>query len=110
MSDATTPIINDNVDACSNCDKDFLSEQLKNEEFKKEYDALDAEFSIIQAMLDARKAAGLTQKDLAERTGIAQADISKLENGSANPSLKTLQRLANGMGMKLKLEFVPVSQ
>ena len=80
-----------------------------NKEFKKEYDALDAEFSIIQAMLDARKAAGLTQKDLAARTGIAQADISKLENGNANPSLRTLQRLADGMGMKLKVEFVPAS-
>lgn len=90
--------------------KDFLNEQLKNENFKKEYDALEAEFSIIQAMLYARKASGLTQKDLAERTGIAQADISKLENGNANPSLRTLQRLADGMGMKLKLEFVPVNR
>lgn len=90
--------------------KDFLNEQLQNEEFKKEYDALEAEFSIIQAMLNARKASGLTQKDLADRTGIAQADISKLENGNANPSLKTLQRLADGMGMKLKLEFVPANR
>lgn len=90
--------------------KDFLNEQLQNKSFKKEYDALEAEFSIIQAMLDARKASGLTQKDLAERTGIAQADISKLENGNANPSLKTLQRLADGMGMKLKLEFVPANR
>ncbi len=90
--------------------KDFLNEQLQNEEFKKEYDALEAEFSIIQAMLDARKASGLTQKDLADRTGIAQADISKLENGNANPSLRTLQRLAEGMGMKLKLEFVPANK
>lgn len=90
--------------------KDFLNEQLQNESFKKEYDALDAEFSIIQAMLDARKTAGLTQKELAARTGIAQADISKLENGNANPSLKTLKRLAEGMGMKLKLEFVQVNR
>ena len=88
--------------------KDFLDEQLRDEEFKKEYDALEAEFSIIQALLDARKNSGLTQMDLAERTGIAQADISKLENGNANPSLKTLQRLAEGMGMRLKVEFVPV--
>lgn len=88
--------------------KDFLNEQLRDEEFKKEYDALEAEFSIIQALLDARKNSGLTQMDLAERTGIAQADISKLENGNANPSLKTLQRLAEGMGMRLKVEFVPV--
>ena len=90
--------------------KDFLNEQLQDENFKKEYDALEAEFSIIQAILDARKASGLTQKDLAERTGIAQADISKLENGNANPSLRTLQRLANGLGMKLKLEFVPANR
>ena len=88
--------------------KDFLNEQLRDEEFKKEYDALEAEFSIIQALLDARKNSGLTQMDLAERTGIAQADISKLEHGNANPSLKTLQRLAEGMGMRLKVEFVPV--
>ena len=86
---------------------DFVAEQKKNPEFKKEYDALEPEFSIVQAMLDARKASGLTQKELADKTGIAQGDISKLENGSANPSLKTLQRLAAGMGMQLKLEFVP---
>lgn len=90
--------------------RDFLNEQLKNPEFKKEYDALEPEFSIIQAMLDARTAAGLTQKDLAERTGIAQADISRLENGNANPSLRTLKRLAEGMGMTLKLEFCPVNR
>ena len=90
--------------------QDFLKEQLQNEEFKKEYEALEPEFSIIQAMLDARKSSGLTQKDLADRTGIAQADISKLENGNANPSLRTLQRLADGMGMKLKLEFVPANR
>lgn len=87
----------------------FLNEQLKKPSLEKEYDALEPEFSIIQAMLDARKASGLTQKDLAEKTGIAQGDISKLENGSANPSLRTLQRLADGMGMKLKLEFVPAT-
>lgn len=50
----------------------------------------------------------LTQKELAKRTGIDQADISKLENGVRNPSLKLLQRLARGMGMQLKIEFVPM--
>ena len=86
--------------------KDFLNEQLKDENLKKEYDALDAEFAIIKAMIDARKDSGMTQKELSEKTGINQADISKLENGTANPSLRTLQRLADGMGMVLKLEFV----
>lgn len=87
--------------------EDFVEDLKKNDEFKKEYDALEPEFSIVQALIDARRVSGITQKELAERTGIAQGDISKLENGSANPSLKTLQRIANGMGMKVRIEFVP---
>lgn len=87
----------------------FLNEQMKDPEFKAEWDALDPEFSVIEAMLKARKESGLTQKQLSERTGIAQTDISKLERGNANPSLRTLQRLAAGMGMKVKIEFVPAS-
>ena len=86
---------------------DYLSEQMKDPAFKEEWEALEPEFTIMQAMIDARKASGLTQKQLSERTGIAQADISKLESGNANPSLKTLQRLAAGMGMKVKVEFLP---
>ena len=85
---------------------DFLKEQMNDQEFKAEYEALEPEFSVIQALIDARKATGISQKQLAKLTGIHQADISKLENGSANPSLKTLQRLAAGMGMKLKITFV----
>lgn len=85
----------------------FLNKQLQDPEVKKEYDALAPEFAIIQALIDARKAAGLTQKQLSERTGITQADISKLENGNSNPSVKTLKKLAAGMNMKLKIEFVP---
>ncbi len=62
---------------------DFLNTQMKDPKFKKEYDALEPEFEIIQAMIDARKDAGLTQQELAKRTGIAQSDISKLERGNA---------------------------
>ena len=86
---------------------ELLNERMKDPEFKKEWDALDPEFSVIEAMLKARREAGLSQKQLSERTGIAQTDISKLERGNANPSLRTLQRLAAGMGMKVKIEFVP---
>ncbi len=80
---------------------------MKDLEFKKEYEALETEFNIIQAIIDARKANNLTQKQLAERTGIDQADISKLETGNSNPTLQLLERLAEGMNMVLKLEFVP---
>ena len=89
----------------SNKFDDFLQEKLTDPEFRKEYEALQPEHAIIQAIIDARTTSGLTQKELSERTGIAQGDISKLENGNANPSVRTLQRLAAGMGMKLKIEF-----
>ena len=62
---------------------------------------------VIRAMMEARISQNLTQKELVERTGINQADISKLENGTRNPSLKLLKRLADGMGMSIKIEFVP---
>ncbi|MBR2692630.1 MAG: helix-turn-helix transcriptional regulator [Thermoguttaceae bacterium] len=88
---------------------DFLEQQLLDPEFKKEYEALQPEHAIIQAMIDARRESGLTQKELSERTNIAQSDISKLEKGNANPSLRTLRRLAAGMGMKIRLEFIPDS-
>lgn len=47
----------------------------------------------------------MTQKELADKTGIAQSDISKIENGNGNPSIRTLQRLAKGMGKKLHISF-----
>jgi transcriptional regulator with XRE-family HTH domain len=87
--------------------KKYLDTQLKNPEFKKEWDNLEPEYDTIQAIIDARKDSNMTQKELAERTGINQADISKIENGIANPALSTLKRLAEGMDMVLKLEFVP---
>ena len=85
--------------------REFLNEQLEDPEFKAEYDALEPEFAIIRAMIDARERQGMTQKELSARTGIAQADISKLENGNANPSIKTLKRLASALGCRLKIEF-----
>ena len=85
----------------------FLEKQLQNPEVRAEWDALEPEFAIIQAIIDARKNSGLTQKQLSERTGIAQGDISRMENGNANPSLNTLKRLAGAMDMTLKIEFLP---
>ncbi|WP_448864247.1 helix-turn-helix domain-containing protein [Dorea sp.] len=80
---------------------------MENPEFVKEYEAIQPEMDVIRAILDARTSQNITQKELAERTGINQADISKLENGTRNPSINLLKRLAEGMGMVLKIEFVP---
>ncbi len=86
---------------------DMLAKQLQNEDFRKEYEAIQPEMDVIRAIVEARTSQNLTQKELAERTGINQADISKLENGTRNPSVNLLKRLADGMGMMLKIEFVP---
>ncbi|KRN51252.1 hypothetical protein IV49_GL000716 [Kandleria vitulina DSM 20405] len=86
---------------------DVLNEQMQNNEFKKEYEAIQPGMNVIRAIVDARTSQNLTQKELDRRSGINQADISKIENGTRNPSLKLLKRLADGMGMVLKIEFVP---
>lgn len=88
--------------------RELLNEQLKEPEFEKEWNEIQPEMDVIRAMVDMRIKQNLTQKELASRTGIDQADISKLENGTKNPSLKLLKKLAAGMGMKLKIEFVPM--
>lgn len=85
--------------------EEFLEEQLKDPEIRAQWDALQPMDAIAQAMIGA----GITKKQLSERTGIAQSDISKLETGGGNPSLKTLQRLAADMGMVLHIEFRPAA-
>lgn len=88
--------------------QDAIREEMKDPEFRAEWEALEPEFQIIRGIIEGRKATGLTQEQLAKATGIDQANISKLQNGTANPSLRTLKRLAAGMGMALKVEFVPI--
>ena len=88
--------------------KDYKKRALRNPEVKAEYDALQPEYDIIQAMIDARVKQNMTQKDLSAKTGITQADISRIENGTRNPSLSMVKKLAHGLGMQLKLEFVPM--
>lgn len=57
-------------------------------------------------VLLARKQRNVTQKELAELTGIYQAEISKLERGIGNPSLNTIKRIADGLNMKVKIDFI----
>lgn len=90
----------------SNRFDDFLAEQLKDPELKKEYDALEPKYALIESIVMARKERNLTQKELSKLTGITQADLSKIENGNANPSLNTLLKLAKGLGKKLQVSLV----
>ena len=86
---------------------DMLNEQLEDINFRKEYEDIQPEMDVIRAIIDARTAQNLTQKELSKRTGINQADISKLENGTRNPTVSLLKRLAEGMGMELRIQFIP---
>lgn len=79
----------------------------KDPEFVQAYEEIQPELAVMRAIADARAEQNLTQKQVSERTGIAQTEISRLENGTRNPSIKLLQRLADGLGYTLKVEFVP---
>ena len=61
---------------------------------------------LAESLIRAREQAGMTQKQLSNIVGIYQADISKIERGLANPSISTLQRLADGLGVRLQIEFI----
>lgn len=87
--------------------KDYKEKRMKDPTFEQAYAEIQPELNVIRAMIDARMSKNLTQKELSERTGIAQAEISKLENGTRNPSIKLLQRLADGMDMVLNITFTP---
>jgi len=84
---------------------DHIKKQLKDPEFAQEYDALEEEYDIVRQIIRARIAAGLTQKDLAEKIGTRQSNVSRLESGNANPSIAILQRIAEATGTRLQVRF-----
>ncbi len=85
--------------------RDHLKEELKDPEFKSEYEALEPEYEIIRQIILARKELNITQEELAERTGIKQSNISRLERGTYNPSLSSLKKVAKGLNKELHIEF-----
>ena len=87
--------------------QELTDELMQDSDFKKEYEALQPEMNITRAILDARIRAGMTQMELAEKSGISQADICRLEKGTRNPSIALLKRLAEAMDSTLRIEFVP---
>jgi len=86
--------------------QEFHNEQMKDPKYKAEYEALEPEYQIILAALDAREKKNLTQAQLAKLVGTSQANISKLENGELNPSIAFLKRFAEACDMKLSIRFL----
>ena len=87
--------------------QELTNELMQDPEFVKEYNAIQPEVNITRAILDARINAGMTQVELSQKSGISQADISRLEKGTRNPSLNLLKRLAEAMDSTLSIEFIP---
>lgn len=67
---------------------------------------MDVMHLLADSLIRSREMVGLTQKQLSDKVGIYQADISKIERGLANPSVSTLKRLADGLDVELRIEFV----
>ena len=87
--------------------RDIFAEWRKSPSYVREYDALEAEFALAAALIDARAKAGLSQEDLAARMQTSQQIVSRLEGGASNPSLKTLRRFAEATGTELNITFSP---
>ncbi|PKM03016.1 MAG: transcriptional regulator [Gammaproteobacteria bacterium HGW-Gammaproteobacteria-7] len=77
--------------------------------FRREYDALEGEFSIALELIRARASSGLTQGEVAERMGTTQSVIARLESGTAKPSLRTLERYARATGTRPVVKLVRAS-
>lgn len=84
---------------------DFLKEQLKDPKFRKGYYEEQARLENAVAVLKAREAAGLTQRDLAKKSGVPQSTIARIEKG-ANTSLSTMCKIAFALDKQVKISLV----
>ena len=78
-----------------------------NPEYKAAYDALEQEFAIANALIQARSEAGMTQKDVAEKLGVSQPAVARMESGK-NISIKAIARYAKAVGRPINLSILPV--
>lgn len=87
--------------------KDLHKKWLRDPEYRQEYEALDDEFALASAMIEARTRAGLTQEELAEKMETSQSAIARIESGRSIPSGNTLKRFARATGTRLRIKFEP---
>lgn len=87
--------------------KSIRNEVLANPDVKAEYNALKPEFDLARQVIAIRKASGLSQREFAERIGIKQPQLARIESGKQIPKLETLIKLASGAGYTVEIHFVP---
>lgn len=86
--------------------REHLEASLNDPAFREEWEAQEVEREVIGSIVEARLAAGLSQKELAERCGMKASNLCRLENGNGNPSVATLAKIARGLGKRLRISFV----
>ncbi|MSO77621.1 MAG: XRE family transcriptional regulator [Alphaproteobacteria bacterium] len=89
---------------------DLHKKWLKEPRYRQAYEALDGEFALASAVIDARNRAGLTQAELARKMGTTQPVVARLESGRTRPSMRTLARLAEATGSRLRISFEPLDR
>jgi ribosome-binding protein aMBF1 (putative translation factor) len=87
---------------------DMHKEWMKDSAYREAYDALEEEFALASALIEARSNAGLTQQQLAERMQTTQEAIARMEGGRSKPSTRTLERFAKATGTRLAISFQPL--
>jgi ribosome-binding protein aMBF1 (putative translation factor) len=90
--------------------REAASDWLRDPEFRAEYEALEEEFALASALIEARGQAGMTQAQVADAMGTTQAVIARLESGRIKPSTRTLERFAKATGTRLRIRFEPASE
>lgn len=90
--------------------KELRAAWMKDPAFRAEYDALDEEFALARALIEARAQAHLTQEQVAGRMQTTQAYVAKMEGLRVNPSVATLRRFADATGTRLRISFEPKEQ
>jgi ribosome-binding protein aMBF1 (putative translation factor) len=89
--------------------KDLHRRWSKDERYKSEYDALDEEFQLARALIEARTRAGLSQTQLARRMKTSQSYVARIEGGKVRPSTDALERFAQATGTRLRITFQPAA-
>jgi ribosome-binding protein aMBF1 (putative translation factor) len=86
--------------------KAYRDKLLTDPRVQKAYEALDDEYALARAIIQARVQSGLTQEELAKRMGTTQSVVARLESGKRLPSIRTLRRVAEATGTRLRTQFV----
>ncbi|MHB1697512.1 MAG: helix-turn-helix domain-containing protein [bacterium] len=83
----------------------YLNKQLKDKEFKEEWDSMELRYQFIQKLIELREENKISQSQLAKKIGTTQAVISRIESGSVNVGIDMIQRIAVAFGRTAKVSF-----